>query len=57
MLTWMKFPRTMIWAIDLDDGQLIKALGSNLNRVAEEILPLPPYVLPCFGTQFEENEL
>ena len=24
--------RTMVWAIDLDDGTLIEALGSNLNR-------------------------
>ncbi len=47
----------MIWAIDLDDGQLIKALGSNLNRVAEEILPVPPALRPCFGTKFADDEL
>lgn len=33
---------TMVWAIDLDDGSMINALGSNLNRpkavVAEDVV-------------------
>lgn len=27
----------MVWAVDLDDGTLIEALGSNLNRPKAEI--------------------
>jgi chitinase len=27
----------MVWAIDLDDGTLIEALGSNLNRPKADI--------------------
>ncbi|KAK8076337.1 hypothetical protein PG994_003609 [Apiospora phragmitis] len=30
---------TMIWAIDLDDGTLINALGSNLSRKKASVLP------------------
>jgi chitinase len=41
---------TMIWAIDLDDGTLINALGQSLGRPPQPDLgPDPPYV-PCFGS-------
>lgn len=40
----------MIWAVDLDDGTLIDALGKSLGRAKKEDLgPSPPFV-PCFGT-------
>lgn len=29
----LSHPSTMIWAIDLDDGTLIDALGANLGRM------------------------
>lgn len=29
----------MVWAIDLDDGTLINALGSNLARQKATVLP------------------
>ncbi len=29
----------MVWAIDLDDGTLIGALGSNLNRPKATVYP------------------
>ncbi|KAL7622471.1 hypothetical protein AAE478_007977 [Parahypoxylon ruwenzoriense] len=41
---------TMIWAVDLDDGTLIKALGKNLGRAPKpDRGPNLPY-MPCFGT-------
>ena len=43
--------RTMIWAIDLDDGTLIDALGKGLGRPKiPDLGPEPPYI-PCFGAQ------
>lgn len=36
--------RTMVWAIDLDDGTLINALGENLDRDKSRILPNLPRV-------------
>ena len=36
---------TMVWAVDLDDGTLIEALGSNLNRPKAEIYE--PRILEC----------
>lgn len=47
----------MIWAIDLDDGTLIDALGSNLGRDKDSILPDRPYYLPDFGTDWDKDEL
>ncbi|GAB0138217.1 hypothetical protein EsDP_00006456 [Epichloe bromicola] len=50
--------RTMIWAIDLDDGTLIKALGEGLGRNKSTLHELPPYQLPDLGTHdpdFEYN--
>ncbi|KAK2760017.1 hypothetical protein FQN54_002753 [Arachnomyces sp. PD_36] len=42
---------TMVWAIDLDDGTLIKALGSNLAREKELVFPeVPDYLVPDLGT-------
>ncbi|GAB0145998.1 hypothetical protein EsHS_00006412 [Epichloe bromicola] len=49
---------TMIWAIDLDDGTLIKALGEGLGRNKSTLHELPPYQLPDLGTHdpdFEYN--
>ena len=31
----------MVWAIDLDDGTLIDALGANLDRKKKSVLPPP----------------
>ena len=39
----------MVWAIDLDDGTMIDALGKNLGRKKEEIIKMPR-LLDCFGT-------
>jgi chitinase len=39
----------MVWAIDLDDGTLIKSLvGAGQKK--REVLPEPPLVVPCFGS-------
>ncbi|TPX09628.1 uncharacterized protein E0L32_009229 [Thyridium curvatum] len=40
---------TMIWAIDLDDGTLINALGKSLGRPRRPELPDPPARSNCFG--------
>lgn len=45
--------RTMIWAIDLDDGTLINALGSDLSRPKNELTNRPPRV-PDFDTLWED---
>lgn len=37
----------MIWAVDLDDGTLIDALGENLGREKKKT-GKPPLQLPCF---------
>ncbi|KFY47845.1 hypothetical protein V495_01790 [Pseudogymnoascus sp. VKM F-4514 (FW-929)] len=39
----------MVWAIDLDDGTLIKSL-SNTGRPEQFFVQNPPLVMPCFGT-------
>lgn len=31
----------MVWAVDLDDGTLIDALGSNMGRKKKHIPPMP----------------
>lgn len=42
----------MVWAIDLDDGTLINALGKNLNRDKSRVFP--NYIPVCnLGTGFE----
>lgn len=47
---------TMVWAIDLDDGTLINALGSNMARPKAEIYPDIPYYTPDFGTSWDLTE-
>jgi hypothetical protein len=45
---------TMVWAVDLDDGTLIEALGSNLNRPKAEIYE--PHILECnLGTNSHDE--
>lgn len=34
----------MVWAIDLDDGTLVNALGSNLNRPKAVVVNSTSYV-------------
>lgn len=46
----------MVWAIDLDDGTLIDALGENIKRPKESIANISPY-LTCFGTGELKEEL
>ncbi|EEU37423.1 uncharacterized protein NECHADRAFT_51570 [Fusarium vanettenii 77-13-4] len=46
---------TMVWAIDLDDGTLIKALGQGLSRKESDVFPVPK-VVNCFGTVWEEKD-
>lgn len=47
---------TMVWAIDLDDGTLIDALGENIGRRKEEIANISQ-ILNCFGTGNLRDEL
>lgn len=42
--------RTMVWAIDLDDGTLIDALGENLGRDKARTYKPFPAAVPDFGT-------
>jgi chitinase len=46
----------MIWAIDLDDGTLINALGSDLDRDKAEVYSDPTYFVPDFGTAWDDKE-
>lgn len=39
----------MVWAIDLDDGTMIKALGDNVDRAKDTVIETP-LMLDCFGT-------
>lgn len=39
----------MVWAIDLDDGTLIDALGESLGRVKKPKIPEFPLEQTCFG--------
>ena len=43
----------MIWAIDLDDGTLINALGSDLSRPKSDVQDRPS-LLPDFETAWED---
>jgi chitinase len=36
----------MVWAIDLDDGTLLEALGANISRNKTQILPYPRASVP-----------
>lgn len=49
----------MIWAIDLDDGTLIDALGSNMERGKREVFndTFPTGDLPLFGHAGGSEEL
>lgn len=41
--------RTMVWAIDLDDGTMIEALGKGVKR-EKSLVVEPRKVVDCFGT-------
>lgn len=45
--------RTMIWAIDLDDGSLLSALTSVSTKKKEEVLPELDFETPDFGTTWD----
>ena len=45
----------MIWAIDLDDGSLIDALGSNMGRKKKSIAPEAPLGGPDLGTGYSDE--
>lgn len=40
---------TMVWAIDLDDGTMIEALGKGIKRRKATVVE-PPKVIECFGS-------
>ena len=46
----------MVWAIDLDDGTLIDALGESIGRRKEEVANISQ-ILTCFGTGNLKDEL
>jgi chitinase len=43
----------MVWAIDLDDGSLLKALTSVSTKKKEEVLPELDFDTPDFGTNWD----
>lgn len=43
----------MVWAVDLDDGTLIKSL-SDTGRDTTIILDDLPDIIPCFGSGWED---
>lgn len=43
------FDSTMVWAIDLDDGTMIKALSKGMKRKKSLVSP-PVRVIDCFGS-------
>jgi hypothetical protein len=45
--------RTMVWAIDLDDGSLLEALTSVSTKKKEEVLPELDFDTPDFGTNWD----
>lgn len=45
--------RTMIWAIDLDDGSLLAALSSVSTKKKEDVLPDLDFDTPDFGTNWD----
>lgn len=45
--------RTMIWAIDLDDGSLLEALTSVSTKKKEEVLAESDFDMPDFGTNWD----
>jgi chitinase len=47
------YHRTMVWAIDLDDGSLLSALTSVSTKKKEEILPELDFDTPDFGTSWD----
>ncbi|KAK7425112.1 hypothetical protein QQX98_000026 [Neonectria punicea] len=48
---------TMVWAIDLDDGTLIEALGKGISRPKSQVVAVPK-VIDCFGTgEHDKDEL
>lgn len=44
-----------MWAIDLDDGTLIEALGENLGREKSSVFPDVPINLPDLGTDWPDE--
>jgi chitinase len=47
------YRRTMVWAIDLDDGSLLEALASVSSKKKSEILPELDFDIPDFGTNWD----
>ena len=48
---------TMVWAIDLDDGTLLDALGGNLGREKARIFEAPKPVVQDWFPFIDEKEL
>ncbi|KAI1373922.1 glycoside hydrolase superfamily [Hypoxylon crocopeplum] len=46
----------MVWAIDLDDGTLLEALGSVSSRPKQRILPDLPDILPDFESPWPDKD-
>ena len=42
----------MVWAVDLDDGSLLKALSSVSTKKKEEVLPPLGYDMPDFESSW-----
>jgi chitinase len=47
----------MVWAVDLDDGTLIKALGSNMQRKKSVLLDDVPNPIPHLDPIAPHDEL
>lgn len=48
--------RTMVWAIDLDDGSLIEALGSGLSTPKATVRSGETRSIPCLDSDWQEEE-
>lgn len=46
----------MVWAIDLDDGTLLNALGSVSSRPKESLLKDLPSVIPDFDSPWPDSD-
>jgi len=53
MLT--SFRRTMVWAIDLDDGTLIDSLGANMGRPKKNVPPEPGLIGQDLGSGWPDE--
>lgn len=45
----------MVWAIDLDDGTLINALGANMGREKKNVPPQPLLWGPDLGSGWSDE--